>query len=413
MITVAEALRQILPNINPLGLEKINLLNALGRVMGEDVKAGRNIPPKDNSAMDGYALRFEDTAGASPEHPVILEVIEDIPAGAVPRKSIAAGQASRIMTGAPIPEGADAVLRMEDTEKDGRLVRIKAKARCKQDIRMAGEDVREGAVVIRRGSIVRPAEIGMLASLGRSFISVYQRPLVAVLATGNELVDIDENSSPWTIINSNSYSIAAQVMDLGALTMQMGIAKDEREDLAAKFQTALRADVVISSGGVSVGDYDLVKDIMKELGSKMQFWQVAMRPGRPLVYGTIGNILLFGLPGNPVSSMISFEQFIRPALLKMMGHKKIFRKAVKAILKENIEKRKGLTHFIRAIVSFTDGRYTASTTGEQGSGILKSMVMANGLIVASEDAESIKAGSEVLVQLLDNSLEKTEEPDYL
>ena len=413
MITVAEALRQILPNINPLGLEKINLLNALGRVMGEDVKAGRNIPPKDNSAMDGYALRFEDTAGASPEHPVILEVIEDIPAGAIPRKSIAAGQASRIMTGAPIPEGADAVLRMEDTEKDGPLVRIKAKVRCKQDIRMAGEDVQEGAVVIRRGSIVRPAEIGMLASLGRSFISVYQRPLVAVLATGNELVDIDENSSPWTIINSNSYSIAAQVMDLGALTMQMGIAKDEREDLAAKFQTALRADVVISSGGVSVGDYDLVKDIMKELGSKMQFWQVAMRPGRPLVYGTIGNILLFGLPGNPVSSMISFEQFIRPALLKMMGHKKIFRKTVKAILKESIEKRKGLTHFIRAIVSFTDGRYTASTTGEQGSGILKSMVMANGLIVASEDAELIKAGSEVLVQLLDNSLERTEEPDYL
>jgi len=413
MITVAEALRQILQTISPLGLEKINILNALGRVIGEDVAAGRNIPPKDNSAMDGYALRSGDTVGASPEHPVILEVIEDIPAGAAPRKSIAAGQASRIMTGAPIPEGADAVLRMEDTEKDGPLVRIKAKVRCKQDIRMAGEDVQEGAVVIRRGSIVRPAEIGMLASLGRSFISVYQRPLVAVLATGNELVDIDENSSPWTIINSNSYSIAAQVMDLGALTMQMGIAKDEREDLAAKFQTALRADVVISSGGVSVGDYDLVKDIMKELGSKMQFWQVAMRPGRPLVYGTIGNILLFGLPGNPVSSMISFEQFIRPALLKMMGHKKIFRKTVKAILKESIEKRKGLTHFIRAIVSFTDGRYTASTTGEQGSGILKSMVMANGLIVASEDAELIKAGSEVLVQLLDNSLERTEEPDYL
>ncbi|MDO8721937.1 MAG: molybdopterin molybdotransferase MoeA [Syntrophales bacterium] len=413
MITVAEALRQILPTINPLGLEKINLLNALGRVMGEDVAAGRNIPPKDNSAMDGYALRFEDTLCASPEHPVILEVIEDIPAGAVPRKSIAAGQASRIMTGAPIPEGADAVLRMEDTEKDGPLVRIKAKARCKQDIRMAGEDVREGAVVIRSGSIVRPAEIGMLASLGRSFISVYQRPLVAVLATGNELVDIDENSSPWTIINSNSYSIAAQVMDLGAVTMQMGIAKDEREDLLAKFQAALRADVVISSGGVSVGDYDLVKDIMKEVGSKMQFWQVAMRPGRPLAYGTIGNIPLFGLPGNPVSSMISFEQFIRPALLKMMGHKKIFRKTVKAILKEDIKKRKGLTHFIRAIVSFTDGRYTASTTGEQGSGILKSMVMANGLIVASEDAELIKAGSEVLVQLLDNSLERTEKPDYL
>jgi molybdopterin molybdotransferase len=413
MITVKEALRQILSTINPLGMEKINLLDALGRVLGGDVAAGRNIPPKDNSAMDGYALRFKDTAGASPERPVILEVIEDIPAGAVPEKSVAAGQASRIMTGAPIPEGADAVLRMEDTEKDGTLVRIKTEVALRQDIRSAGEDVREGEIVIPRGTVIKPAEIGMLASLGRSFVSVYQRPTVAVLATGNELVDIDENPSPWKIINSNSYSAAAQVMDCGALAMQLGIARDEREDLLAKFQAAMRADVIISSGGVSVGDYDLVKDIMKEVGNRMQFWQVAMRPGKPLAFGTIGNVPIFGLPGNPVSSMISFEQFVRPALLKMMGHKNIFRKAVKAVLKEDLKKRKELTHFIRSFVELDDGRYTASTTGEQGSGILKSMVRANGLIVMPEDAEIIKAGSVVTVQLIDNSLERTAQPDYL
>jgi molybdopterin molybdotransferase len=413
MITVAEAIEQILQTINPLGLERVNILDALGRVLGEDITAGRNIPPKDNSAMDGYALRFQDTIGASPHQPVLLEVIEDIPAGAIPQKSIAAGQSARIMTGAPLPVGADAVLKMEDTKKDGQKIKIMAEAKSGQDIRWTGEDVREGELVIPRGTIVRPAGIGMLASLGRSFISVYQRPLIAVLATGNELVDIDESPSPWKIINSNSYSLASQALDCGALVMQMGIAKDQREDLLARFQAAMRADVIISSGGVSVGDYDLVKDIMQEVGSRMQFWQVAMRPGKPLAFGRIGNIPMFGLPGNPVSSMISFEQFIRPAILKMMGHQEIFRRTVRAVLQENIEKRKGFTHFIRALVKAGAGGYTVSTTGEQGSGILKSMVRANGLIVLPEDVDKVKSGTEVKVQLLDNSLSWTSQPEYL
>ena len=413
MITVAEAIDQILQTINPLGLERVTILDALGRVLGEDVTAGRNIPPKDNSAMDGYALRFQDTIGAAPNKPVVLEVIEDLPAGVIPQKSIAAGQAARIMTGAPIPVGADAVMKMENTEKDGQKVRIKAEADRGQDIRCAGEDVREGELVMPRGTIVRPAGIGMLASLGRSFISVYQRPLIAVLATGNELVDIDESPSPWKIINSNSYSLASQVLDCGALSMQMGIAKDNREDLIAKFQSAMRADIIISSGGVSVGDYDLVKDIMQEVGSRMQFWQVAMRPGKPLAYGRAGNVPMFGLPGNPVSSMISFEQFIRPAILKMMGHQNIFRKTVRAVLHDDIKKGKGLTHFIRALVKVDAGGYTVSTTGEQGSGILKSMVRANGLIVLPENVERVNSGAEVKVQLLDSSLGWTPRPDYL
>ena len=413
MISLEAALSQILAAIHPLGMEKVNLLDALGRVIGEDIAASRSIPPKNNAAMDGYALRSADIRGASPEKPVVLDVIEDIPAGAIPQKRVGQGQAARIMTGAPVPDGADAVLRMEDTEKDGQRVRVFVEALEGQDIRLAGEDVRPGEKVISRGDIIRPAEIGMLAALGRSFISVYQKPLIAILATGDELVDVDENPSPWQIISSNSYALAAQVLDCGAIPVQIGIAKDTREDLVAKFKSAMRADIIISSGGVSVGDYDLVKEIMKEVGNNMQFWQVAMRPGKPLAFGSLEGIPIFGLPGNPVSSMVSFEQFVRPSILKMMGHRNLFRKTVRALLKESIDKKKGARHFIRAHIIFEDGRYRAVSTGEQGSGILKSMVQANGLIVLPEDAASVKAGDMVTVQLIDPSLFQTDQPDYL
>jgi molybdopterin molybdotransferase len=412
MISVEKALNGILEAIFPLPLEKVSILDALGRVVGEDVYASRNIPPKDNSAMDGYAIRWQDTREASKDHPVILTVIEDIPAGTIPLKSVGPGETSRIMTGAPIPDGADAVMRMEDTETDGGKVRIFAAAHKGQDIRNAGEDVQEGEKVLCRGYVVRPAEIGMLAALGRSFISVYQKPLVAVLATGDELVDIDESPTPWQIVSSNSYSIAAQISECGGIPLQIGIAKDTREDLVAKFKAATRADIIISSGGVSVGDYDLVKDIMKEVGNNMQFWQVAMRPGKPLAFGSLEGIPIFGLPGNPVSSMVSFEQFVRPSILKMTGHKNLFRKTVKATLKEDITKKEGTRHFIRARVYYENGQYAVSTTGEQGSGILKSMVRANGLIVLPEDATSVKAGEKVAVQLIDRSLEQTSKPGH-
>lgn len=412
MITVEEALNRILETIVPLPLEKVNILEALGRVIGEDVYAGRNIPPKDNSAMDGYAIKWQDTFGASKNHPAILTVIEDIPAGAIPQKSVGTGEASRIMTGAPVPDGADAIMKMEETEKGGGKVKIFASAHKGLDIRKTGEDVREGEKVICRGDIVRPAEVGMLASLGRSFIGVYQKPSVAVLATGDELVDIDETPTPWQIISSNSYSIAAQIMECGGVPLQIGIAKDTREDLIAKFQAAMRADIIISSGGVSVGDYDLVKDIMKEVGNNMQFWQVAMRPGKPLAFGSLEGIPVFGLPGNPVSSMVSFEQFVRPSLLKMMGHKNLFRKTLRATVMADIAKRKGSKQFIRARIACENGKYTAATTGEQGSGIMKSMVRANGLIIVPEDVTSIKAGEEATVQLIDRSWEQAARPEY-
>ena len=226
----------------------------------------------------------------------------------------------------------------------------------------------------------------MLASLGRSFILVHQRPLVAIVATGDELVDIDEAPSPWKIIGSNSYSLAALVRECGGIPLQIGIAKDQREDLIAKFRAAMRADLILSSGGVSVGDYDLVKDIMKEVGNHMQFWQVAMQPGRPLAFGSLGDVPIVGLPGNPVSVMVSFEQFIRPAILKMLGHKNLFRRIVWASLDEDIEKKKGIRQFIQAGSVGTEKTIPSSLTGEQGSGILKSMVRANGLIILPEEA---------------------------
>jgi molybdopterin molybdotransferase len=412
MISVENALHKILEVFAPLGQESVNILDSLGRVIGEDIYATRNIPPRDNSAMDGYALRWEDTHGASKEKPAVLDVIEDIPAGAIPKEDVGKGESSRIMTGASVPDGANAVVRVEDTAKYGRRVKVFAQAKKGQDIRLAGEDVRDGELVISHGDVIRPAEIGMLASLGRSFVDVYQRPVVAVVATGDELVDIDENPNPWQIVSSNSYSLAAQIIDCGGIPLQIGIAKDTRDDLVSKFKAALRADIIVSSGGVSVGDYDLVKDVMKEVGNKMQFWKVAMRPGRPLAFGSMGGVPMFGLPGNPVSSMVAFEQFVRPSMLKMMGHKNLFRRTVKATIREDITKKRGAKHFIRASVEYRNGKFTVVSTGDQGSGILKSMVKANGLIILPENSTSAKKGDEVTVQLLDGSLEQTLKPQY-
>jgi len=408
MITVEKALRSIFLNFRPLGLEKVNILDARARVIGEDVFATRNIPPSDNSAMDGYAVRHIDTKGATRVNPLRLKVIEEIPAGKVPQKRLKKGEVSRIMTGAIIPGAADAIVRQEDTKKIGKKVIIYTSVKEGQDIRFAGEDVQKEELVISKGSIISPAQIGMLASLGRAFVSVYQKPRVAIIATGDELVDIENDPPPAKIVNSNSYSLAAQVMECGAIPLILGIAKDKKSELQEKFKTALHADLIISSGGVSVGDFDLVKDVMGEIGNAMHFWQVAMKPGKPLAFGSIKGIPIFGLPGNSVSAMVSFEQFVRPYLLKMQGHTKIFRRTIKALSSQEIQKKKGVRHFIRAIVKKEESQYVAAITGEQGSGILKSMVLANALIVLKENETKIKKGDPVTVQLLDDSLSKTE-----
>jgi molybdopterin molybdotransferase len=403
MITVEEALEKILSRIHPLGSEKVSILEALGRVMAEDIYANRDIPPFNNSGMDGYAVRSEDIQNASSSHPVRLEVIEDLPAGFISKKNLKRGQAIRIMTGAPIPKGVDTVVPVEDAKQDDQFVLIFTTLPSDENIRKAGEDVKEGERVISAGDLIRPSEVGMLASVRRSFVSVYQRPLVAILCTGEELVDVDGILDEVKIVSSNSYTLAAQVKDCGAIPVQLGIVRDRKEEIKEKLLQGIRADVLISSAGVSVGDYDFVKDALKDLGMEMIFWKVAMQPGRPLVFGTIQGKPVFGVPGNPVSSMVSFEQFVRPSLLKMMGHRQLYRPVIEAVLKEDIRKKPGRRHFMRAFVSFEKDQYFASVTGPQGSGILKSMVKANGLVIVPEDREMVRAGEKVKVQLLDRN----------
>ncbi|HPX11730.1 MAG TPA: molybdopterin molybdotransferase MoeA [Syntrophales bacterium] len=404
MIAVEQALREILEQVPVLGLEKVDILEALGRVLGEDVRAPRDIPPQDNSAMDGFAVNSEDTLGAAAENPLFFDIVEDIPAGHVPQKIVGFAEAARIMTGASIPRGADAVVKVEDTEMEDGRVKFRSPVRKGENVRRSGEDVRMDEIVLTRGRKIRPAEIGMLASLGRSFVSVHQKPLVAVLATGNELADVDGILSPATIVSSNSYSLSAQVIEAGGIPLILGIAKDRKEDMKDKYLQALRADIIISSAGASVGDYDLVKDVIQELGTDIRFWKVAMRPGRPLVFGTMGGKPIFGLPGNPVSSMISFEQFVRPSIRKMTGHTNLFRRTLQAALEEGVDKVAGLRFFLRGVVRKMDGKYVVSMTGEQGSGILKSMVLANGIIVLPEEGTKVPRGTAVTVQVLDDSL---------
>ena len=412
MISVEEALKTILGGCRPLGLEKVDILEACGRVIGEDVFAPRDIPSAANSAMDGYALRSADTKGVHALKPVELRVTETIAAGSTPRKTVKDGQAARIMTGAVIPKGADAVVRREDTEEKGKTVLIRIAASQGLDVRFPGEDVKKGELVIRAGSVLRPGHIGMLAALGKAFVSVCQKPRVAILSTGDELVDIEIDPPPGKIVNSNSYSLAAQVLDCGGIPMMMGIGRDKKTELEEKFQIARRADVILSSGGVSVGDYDFVKDVMGDIGNAMHFWQVAMRPGKPLAFGAIDGVPLFGLPGNPVSVMVSFEQFVRPYLLKMQGHTRIFRQILTARSDQDMKKNTGVKNFMRALVYKKDDAYIARVTGEQGSGILKSMVEANGFIVLDENVSFIKKGDKVIVQLLDDTSTRTEVPRF-
>ncbi|MBM4308553.1 MAG: molybdopterin molybdotransferase MoeA [Deltaproteobacteria bacterium] len=403
MFTVDEALNKLLSHIQPLGIEKVSLLEGLGRVIAEDMVAPRDLPPYDNSGMDGYAVRHEDVKNASEANPARLEVIENLRAGFFSEKTVKQGQAIRIMTGAPVPRGADLILPVEDTEKGDGFVMVLKAGLPGGYIRRTGEDVKRGDLVISAGDMIRPSEIGMLASMGRSFISVYQRPSVAILCTGEELVDVGESLNGAKIVSSNSYTLAAQVKECGAIPIQLGIAKDRKDEIKEKILQGLWADVFISSAGVSVGDYDFVRDALNELGVELVFWRVAMKPGKPVAFWMFKEKPIFSLPGNPVSSMVTFEQFVRPSLLKMMGHRQLFRPVIEAMLKEEIRKEPGKRHFVRAVVSFEKDGYWATTTGPQGSGILRSMVKANGLIVIPEDCEIIRAGEKVKVQLLNSS----------
>jgi molybdopterin molybdotransferase len=304
------------------------------------------------------------------------------------------------MTGGLIPAGADTVIMVEDTQKErDQIICFKDPGRAAH-IRRRGEDVRAGEVVLSVGDIIRPPEVGMLATLGHAYVHVYQRPLVAILSTGDELVDLDEPFSDGKVVCSNSYSLAAQVAECGAIPLSLGIATDDESDQRSRISDGLRADVILTSGGVSVGKYDLVKDTLSELGMKVKFWKVAMKPGKPLVFGTIGNKPVFGLPGNPTSAMISFEQFVRPALLKMMGRKNLFRPLIEATLAEDAGRASDRLHLVRCKLFEKDGQMMAVTTGTQSSGALRSMVLADGLMFLQPEESPFTAGKRVKIQLL-------------
>ena len=401
MIQVDEAREIILSKIEVKGVEKVSLDNALGRILAEDIIAQRNNPPMDNSAMDGYAVITADIQSATPENPVKLEVVDNVPAGAMAQVTLKNKQAIRIMTGAPIPPGADAVLMQEDTDKNGNGILAKDKTEVGENIRLAGEDVKIGDVVIRKGVTITPSHIGMMAVVGRSNIYVGQRPTVAILSTGDEIIELDGNPTGPCIYNSNGYMLAAQIQSAGGIPCYLGVAKDNEKDLLEKFNWALQCDIVVSSGGVSVGDYDLVKATLDKLGNEMAFWKVAMKPGKPLAFGKIGEKPIFGLPGNPVSSFVSFEQFARPAIKKMMGAQEILPRTVQAKLTRTIHKKTGRLHFMSAVVSWDSGEYTVVPAEEQGSGVLKSTVNANGLLVFPLEKDELKSGEHVTVQLLD------------
>lgn len=401
MISVQDAQEIVLSNTPTMALEKLGILSTLGRVLGEDVFAPFDIPRWDNSAMDGYAVRFEDIGAALPDHPVRLSVIEDLPAGYLPQQTVGPLQATRIMTGAPVPPGADTVVRKEDTICDGDIVQILTSPLQGENVRRRAENVRQGDLTLPRGTVLRPAHVGLLASFCRSHLPVHQVPRVAVLATGDEIMPIDGQRDPSKLVDSNTYSIAAQVKECGALPLVLGIARDDKAELLEKLRGALSAEVILTTGGVSVGDYDFVREILESLGVEMKFSRVAMRPGRPATFGTLGEKLVFGLPGNPVSCMVCFELFVRPALLKMMGYTQVLRPRIEAILAHDLETKKGLRFFLRVRLSHRDGQVYASATGNQSSGILRSMALANGLLVMPEDRETAHAGDKVTVYLLD------------
>jgi molybdopterin molybdotransferase len=418
MLSVEEALQKILHEVNVLEAESVPILESLGQVLAEDIKSDINVPPLDNSAMDGYAVRSQDTKGATGKTPRFLRVIDIVLAGSISRQEVVPGTAVRIMTGGPIPRGADSVVQFEDTDEQknkntpaGTISRvgILSEARPGLNIRLAGEDITRGTIALKKGTVVRSAEIGLMASLGYSRVKVIRRPIVAVLSTGNELVEVSQSLPEGKIYDSNAYSIASLVKRYGCIPKLLGIARDDEAELVSKLKQAQDADMLLTTGGVSMGDYDMVKDILARDG-EMLFWQVRVKPGKPLAFGKIKgkdksgkskSIPHLGLPGNAASCMVSFELFVRPALLKMMGKKNLTKPAVDVIMEDSVKNDAGRRIYDRAIIEKRDGHYYARLTGPQGSGILTSMSLANGLVLIPEEITKVNKGDTVQALMLD------------
>ena len=400
MLSVEEALEQLLAEIAPLAVEEAPILECLDRVLAHDATADIDLPPFTNSAMDGYAVRADDTAGAGADTPRRLPVIGEIAAGDPGTTPLPPGAAMRIMTGAPLPPGADAVIPVEQTRPLGDAVDLLASVAVGSSVRSAGEDVRRGQRVLAAGAVLQPGELGLLASLGYARVPVHARPRVAILSTGDELVAIDQVPGPGQIRNSNATMLAAQVQRCGATPVLLSAARDTRESVHAVLDAARGCDLYISSGGVSVGDYDVVKSVLEERGG-ISFWRVNMRPGKPVAFGRIDGIPFLGLPGNPVSSFVTFELFARPVLRKLAGHRLLARQAVPVRLDDAASGAGPRRHYVRALVRWESDGWHATTTGAQESHLLRSTVAANALVIVPEGSADLAPGDRATALLLD------------
>lgn len=404
MPTFEDARSMILANVAPLGAERVELLAASGRVAAEDVTATWDMPFYDNSAMDGYAVREADCrVGGS------LRVTGYIPAGGTVTPAIEPGCAVRIMTGAPVPPGCDAVVPVEETEERDGAVVLREKIRRLQHIRFRGEDVHSGDRIVAAGTILHPPEISMMASFGKAIVPVYRRARVAVLSTGDELIELGEQPADGRIINSNALSLGAAIREIGADPVLLGIARDNLESHREKMTEGFKADALVTSAGVSAGDRDLVRDCLAELGVSQLFWKVEMKPGGPFAFGVKEGKPVFSLPGNPVSTMITFEELVRPALLKMMGHRRVIKPYVNATLRGEVRKKPGKVHFLRVRIELENGIHWAIPAGDQNTGILRTMLRANGIAMLPKEKTVVADGERIAVHLLRDDVGMLEE----
>lgn len=405
MLSFDQARLTILEKCKPVGIEKVGLLDAVGRVLAEDIAAPWDMPQWNNSAMDGYAVRSEDCC----ETPSVLKVTGFIPAGAKGDGiQVEPGCAVRIMTGAPTPAGCDAVVPVEETDDGQETVSILQPVKAGQHIRIRGEDVAAGVAFVSARAIVRPPEVNILANFGKAMVAVYRRPVVAILSTGDELIELGTTPGAGEIVNSNALSLAAAVMEIGCIPRIIGIARDNRESHFEKLREGLKADVLITSAGVSAGDRDLVRDILDELGAEQVFWKIGVKPGGPTAFALHGATPVFSLPGNPVSTMITFEEFVRPALLKMLGHQLVLRPLFKAVLREGLKKKPGKVQIVRLRLEREGESWFASSAGNQQTAILKTMVDAQALAVLPAESCNYAAGDEVDVHFYGDYCDRVE-----
>jgi molybdopterin molybdotransferase len=412
-LAAGEAARRILAEVHRQPALRVPLDDALDSVLAEDIVSPLDIPPWANSAMDGYAVRGADVAGASAARPVRLPVLEHIAAGAFPTRALGPGESARIFTGAPVPDGADTVVRQEDTDLGAEHVTIVSDRDRGSNVRPAGEDIPRGATVLTAGTVLGAAQLGVLASLAVAHPLVYRRPRVAILGGGDEIVDVDrpeEILSGRKIASSNTHTLLAMVRQAGGEPVNLGIARDTPESLREHLGRALDCDLLVTSAGISVGEHDYVRAVLDELGGEQRFWRIRMRPGAPVGFGQVGGIPWIGLPGNPVSTMVTFELFVRPAIRKMSGHGLPFRRSVPVTLTEPVSLTPKLQHFLRGIVTFGPGGATARLTGPQGSGLLTSMARANALLVIPEGQLDTPAGVQVQAVLLDDVVHQADPP---